>query len=96
VILLPVQTPCFRDKFPCSPAIFETGLPEGLDFKHENSPTPRKHLIENMGGGIALLTATTTAYLSSGLSAEPQHQFDNPQRGTCENQGVELLPVFLV
>jgi enediyne biosynthesis protein E4 len=26
----------------------------GLDFVHENSPTPRKHLIETMPGGIAV------------------------------------------
>jgi hypothetical protein len=27
----------------------------GVDFKHENSPTSNKYLIETMGGGIALL-----------------------------------------
>ena len=26
----------------------------GLDFVHENSPTPRKHLIETMPGGVAV------------------------------------------
>ncbi len=36
-------------------AIFEVGLPRGLDFKHENSPTAQKYLIETMGGGVALL-----------------------------------------
>lgn len=29
--------------------------PSGLFFKHENSPTPQKYLIETMGGGVALL-----------------------------------------
>ncbi len=29
--------------------------PKGLDFKHENSPTSQKYLIETMGGGVALL-----------------------------------------
>src|SRR4051794_22278385 len=33
---------------------FEVSLPAGIAFKHENSPTPRKHLIEAMGGGVAL------------------------------------------
>jgi hypothetical protein len=27
----------------------------GIDFKHENSATPNKYLIETMGGGVALL-----------------------------------------
>src|SRR5262247_3721889 len=27
----------------------------GLDFVHENSPTPRKQLIETMPGGVAVL-----------------------------------------
>ena len=38
-----------------SVAIFETGLPRGLDFTHRNSPTPEKYLIATMGGGVALL-----------------------------------------
>ena len=36
-------------------ARFEVFLPKGLDFKHENSPTQQKYLIETMGGGVALL-----------------------------------------
>ncbi len=35
--------------------IFDVSLPAGFNFKHENSPTPRKYLIETMGGGVALL-----------------------------------------
>ena len=35
--------------------MFEAGAPPGLVFHHENSPTPHKHLIETMGGGVALL-----------------------------------------
>ncbi|MBV9675192.1 MAG: VCBS repeat-containing protein, partial [Acidobacteriaceae bacterium] len=38
-----------------APAIFEVSRPSGLVFQHENSPTPQKHLIETMGGGVALL-----------------------------------------
>jgi enediyne biosynthesis protein E4 len=29
----------------------------GIDFKHENSATPNKYLIETMGGGVAMLDA---------------------------------------
>jgi hypothetical protein len=36
-------------------AIFDVSSPRGLDFIHQNSPTPQKYLIETMGGGIALL-----------------------------------------
>src|ERR1700751_2982631 len=34
--------------------IFDAKLPRGLDFKHLNSPTRQKYLIETMGGGVAL------------------------------------------
>ena len=33
---------------------FDVKHPRGLDFKHVNSPTPKKYLIETMGGGVAL------------------------------------------
>lgn len=36
-------------------SLFEARLPAGLTFRHENSPTPEKHLIAAMGGGVALL-----------------------------------------
>ena len=39
----------------CGLAIFDAGLPRGIDFMHRNSPTPQKYLIETMGGGVALL-----------------------------------------
>lgn len=35
--------------------VFTVRLPRGLDFTLRNSPTPRKHLIETMPGGVALL-----------------------------------------
>ncbi|HVW85802.1 MAG TPA: CRTAC1 family protein [Bryobacteraceae bacterium] len=35
--------------------LFDLRMPEGLNFRHENSPTPEKFLIEAMGGGVALL-----------------------------------------
>jgi enediyne biosynthesis protein E4 len=36
-------------------SLFEAKLPQGIDFILQNSPTPRKHLIETMPGGVALL-----------------------------------------
>ena len=45
------------DVEPCSlPApTFDVSTPKGIDFVLENSPTPKKYLIETMGGGVALL-----------------------------------------
>jgi enediyne biosynthesis protein E4 len=34
--------------------VFEAKLPQGIDFILQNSPTPQKHLIETMPGGVAL------------------------------------------
>jgi hypothetical protein len=36
-------------------SVFDLNLPHGLDFTLQNSPTPRKYLIETMPGGVALL-----------------------------------------
>src|SRR5258708_19352580 len=36
-------------------SVFEAKLPHGIDFVLQNSPTPQKHLIETMPGGVALL-----------------------------------------
>src|SRR5574341_1364201 len=35
-------------------AFRDLALEAGVEFEHENSPTPRKHLIETMPGGLAL------------------------------------------
>jgi enediyne biosynthesis protein E4 len=35
--------------------LFNVIQPRGLDFIHQNSPTPNKYLIETMGGGAALI-----------------------------------------
>jgi hypothetical protein len=35
--------------------VLEPRAPAGLAFRHEISPTPEKHMIEAMGGGVALL-----------------------------------------
>ena len=39
---------------PAGPGL-DVVTPAGLDFRHANSPTSHKHLIEAMGGGVALL-----------------------------------------
>ena len=36
-------------------SLFEAKLPQGIAFTLQNSPTPQKHLIETMPGGVALL-----------------------------------------
>src|SRR5258707_5540567 len=36
-------------------SLFEAKLPRGIEFVLQNSPTPQKHLIETMPGGVALL-----------------------------------------
>jgi hypothetical protein len=38
-----------------APAIFEVFNPSGIAFRQESSPTAAKHLIETMGGGVAIL-----------------------------------------
>src|SRR3981081_1641900 len=35
-------------------SLFEAKLPQGIDFTLQNSPTPRRYLIETMPGGVAL------------------------------------------
>jgi enediyne biosynthesis protein E4 len=68
-------------------AIFDAGVPAGLIFHHENSPTPRKHLIETMGGGVAVLDYNNDGlldiFLVNGghLGTEAKDSFDraNPR-----------------
>jgi enediyne biosynthesis protein E4 len=63
-------------------AMFDVGTPTGLNFHHENSPTPRKHLIETMGGGVALLDYNNDGLLdiflvnSGHLGTESNESFD--------------------
>ncbi len=40
---------------PAVTPVFEVHAPPGLDFTLQNSPTPKKYLIETMPGGVALL-----------------------------------------
>jgi enediyne biosynthesis protein E4 len=70
-------------------AMFEVGVPEGISFRHENSPTSKKYLIEAMGGGVALLDYNNDGLLDIFLvnsghlpdAAPPRESFDrnNPR-----------------
>jgi hypothetical protein len=68
-----------------STPIFETTLPRGLDFTHQNSPTAQKYLIETMGGGIALLDYNNDGLLdiflvNSGKLTSPMQTPENFNR----------------
>src|ERR1700689_5141222 len=63
---------------PSSAPVFDVKHPRGLDFKHVNSPTPQKYLIETMGGGVALLDYNNDGLLdiflvNSGDLGSPMH-----------------------
>ena len=63
---------------PSSAPAFDVKHPRGLDFKHVNSPTPQKYLIETMGGGVALLDYNNDGLLdiflvNSGDLTNPMH-----------------------
>jgi hypothetical protein len=50
-LLLPLMSPSFAADVQFTDITQATGI----DFKHENSATPNKYLIETMGGGVAML-----------------------------------------
>src|ERR1700739_5076907 len=59
-------------------SMFDVKHPRGLDFNHDNSPTPQKYLIETMGGGVALFDYNNDGLLdiflvNSGGLAHPTH-----------------------
>ena len=63
---------------PSSAPVFDVKHARGLDFKHVNSPTPQKYLIETMGGGVALLDYNNDGLLdiflvNSGDLTNPMH-----------------------
>jgi hypothetical protein len=65
--------------------IFEDKLPKGIDFTLQNSPTPQKHLIETMPGGVALLDYNNDRLLdifmvNGGHVSNPQKPPDNFER----------------
>jgi enediyne biosynthesis protein E4 len=68
-----------------STPIFEVTQPRGLDFTHQNSPTPQKYLIETMGGGVALLDYNNDGLLdiflvNSGKLSSPMQTPENFSR----------------
>jgi enediyne biosynthesis protein E4 len=65
--------------------VFELIQPRGLDFIHQNSPTPQKYLIETMGGGVALLDYNNDGLLdvflvNSGRLTSPMQTPENFDR----------------
>ena len=64
--------------------------PHGLDFKHVNSPTPQKYLIETMGGGVALFDYNNDGLLdiflvNSGQLANPMRTPETFDRNEPRN-----------
>jgi enediyne biosynthesis protein E4 len=57
---------------------FDVKHPRGLDFKHVNSPTAQKYLIETMGGGVALLDYNNDGLLD--IFLVNSGQLTNPMR----------------
>ncbi|MGA3300373.1 MAG: CRTAC1 family protein [Candidatus Acidiferrales bacterium] len=75
---------------PASAPVFDVKHPRGLDFKHVNSPTPQKYLIETMGGGVALLDYNNDGLLdiflvNSGDLTNPMHSPEKFNRQDPKN-----------
>jgi len=75
---------------PSSAPVFDVKHARGLDFKHVNSPTPQKYLIETMGGGVALLDYNNDGLLdiflvNSGDLTNPMHQPEKFNRQNPNN-----------
>ncbi len=78
------------DQQSASAPVFDVKHPRGLDFKHVNSPTPQKYLIETMGGGVALLDYNNDGLLdiflvNSGDLTSPMHQPEKFNRSDPKN-----------
>ena len=60
-------------------SLLEVKLPRGIDFILQNSPTPQKHLIETMPGGVALLDYNNDGlldifFVNGGRIDSPMHR----------------------
>ena len=90
-LVLPMPTlQAAPSSVPLSAPVFDVKHPRGLDFKHVNSPTPQKYLIETMGGGVALLDYNNDGLLdiflvNSGDLTNPMHQPEKFNRQDPKN-----------
>jgi len=67
----------------------------GIDFKHHSNPTPEKHLIETMGGGVDDKVAADQRGHGLGVSFNPNSCFSRPSRSSSR-QAYEPKPAELV
>jgi hypothetical protein len=58
-----VARPAGAEPPPFGVRLVDVTAESGIAFKHENSPTTRKYLIETMGGGVALLDYDNDGWL---------------------------------
>jgi hypothetical protein len=68
-----------------SSPMFDVKQPQGIDFILQNSPTPQKHLIETMPGGVALLDYNNDGlldifFVNGGRLTSPLPASDNFER----------------
>src|ERR687884_83510 len=62
LLLVFAAMPATQDKTPFITLVDVTAQ-TGIDFRHENSPTTHKYLIETMGGGVAVFDYDNDGWL---------------------------------